>query len=83
MSKPVRVHNPSQFEVVIDQEGHSLGGNTAGQVVPDALTESLIASGRLLERPKEPFPASVTASPKTTKTRNTVTASGNGSETGE
>lgn len=85
MSEPVRVFNPDQFEVVIDHVGHSLGGNSAIEVVPDALTESLIASGRLLDRPKAVFPAPVVPEPPVTarkgkRTTNTVT---NGSETGE
>lgn len=84
MSEPVRVFNPDQFEVVIDHVGHSLGGNSATEVVPDALTDSLIASGRLLERPKAVFPAPVVPEPPVTakrkgnRTTNTVT---NGSET--
>lgn len=86
MSQNVRVYNPNPFELVIDLVGHSIGGHSDGLARRDTLTDSLLASGALLERSAAEPPAEVPASFPEHKTRrktNTVTTNGNGTENGE
>ena len=84
MSEQIRVHNPNVSSVVIDLEGHSLGGHTAVLVEPDKLTQSLIDSGRLLERPgvRRAKPAADKVPTEATKSKRKTTAD-NGTESGE
>lgn len=50
MNTNIRVHNPNASSVVIDLEGHSLGGHSAVEVKADRRTYALIEAGLLLDR---------------------------------
>jgi hypothetical protein len=55
MSGSIRLHNPGQFEQVIDTDGHVLGGGESRVVdSTDAYTDVLIARGVILSAPSEP-----------------------------
>jgi hypothetical protein len=55
MSGSIRLHNPGQFEQVIDATGHVLGGGESRVVdATDDYTDVLIARGVILSAPSEP-----------------------------
>ncbi|QDK01896.1 hypothetical protein SEA_VIBAKI_15 [Arthrobacter phage Vibaki] len=56
MSAKTRLHNPGQFEQVIDYAGHVLAGGESRVVAPDAFTDQLIERGVILAATPEPSP---------------------------
>jgi hypothetical protein len=55
MSGSIRLHNPGQFEQVIDDAGHVLAGGESRVVdETDAYTNLLIERGVILSAPSEP-----------------------------
>lgn len=55
MSGSIRLHNPGQFEQVIDDAGHVLAGGESRVVdVTDDYTNRLIERGVILSAPSEP-----------------------------
>jgi hypothetical protein len=55
MSGSIRLHNPGQFEQVIDDVGHVLAGGESRVVdSTDAFTDQLIERGVILAAPSEP-----------------------------
>lgn len=55
MSGSIRLHNPGQFEQVIDAVGHVLAGGESRTVdETDAYTDTLIERGVILSAPSEP-----------------------------
>lgn len=64
MSGSMRLHNPGQFEQVIDAAGHVLAGGESRDAVPDDYTDRLIERGVILAGPVAP---SLIRRPKTPK----------------
>jgi len=55
MSGSIRLHNPGQFEQVIDDVGHVLAGGESRVVdTTDDFTKTLIERGVILSAPSEP-----------------------------
>ena len=55
MSGSIRLHNPGQFEQVIDDVGHVLAGGESRDVeATDAFTDLLVERGVILAAPSEP-----------------------------
>jgi hypothetical protein len=55
MSGSMRLHNPGQYEQVIDTAGHSLAGGESRDVdTTDEFTDRLIERGVILSAPSEP-----------------------------
>jgi hypothetical protein len=55
MSGSIRLHNPGQFEQVIDDVGHVLAGGESRVVTEtDDFTKTLIDRGVILAAPSEP-----------------------------
>ena len=65
MSGKTRLHNPGQFEQVIDYAGHVLAGGESRVVnAPDAFTDQLIERGVILSATPEPSPIRGRKTPK-------------------
>jgi hypothetical protein len=55
MSGSIRLHNPGQFEQVIDDVGHVLAGGESRTVdATDDFTDLLVERGVILAAPSEP-----------------------------
>ena len=67
MSGSIRLHNPGQFEQVIDDVGHVLaGGESRVVATTDGYTDQLIERGVILAAPSEPSLISRRPKPKPT-----------------
>ena len=67
MSGSIRLHNPGQFEQVIDTVGHVLAGGESRTVDDtDDFTKTLIERGVILAAPSEPSLISRRTKPKPT-----------------
>ena len=67
MSGTTRLHNPGQFEQVIDLAGHVLAGGESRDVAEtDDFTKTLIERGVILAAPSEPSLISRRQKPKPT-----------------
>ena len=69
MSGSIRLHNPGQFEQVIDTVGHVLAGGESRTVdATDDFTDLLVERGVILSSPSEPSLISRRTKPKPTPT---------------
>ena len=69
MSGSTRLHNPGQFEQVIDTDGHVLAGGESRTVdTTDAYTDQLVDRGVILSAPSEPSLINRRTKPKPTAT---------------
>jgi hypothetical protein len=69
MSGSIRLHNPGQFEQVIDVAGRVLGGGESRTVdATDDYTDLLIERGVILAAPSEPSLIARRSKPKPTST---------------
>ena len=67
MSGSIRLHNPGQFEQVIDTVGHVLAGGESRDVAEtDDFTKTLIERGVILAAPSEPSLIKRRTTPKPT-----------------